>query len=170
VRAWLAAAALSIVSGAAQAQAPAPAPARGQAPTPMAERVATIGLLEKRTTRSRFVELRPGQLISFGTLTVAVRACESNPPWDEPMSGAFVQIDERGRDGKARRIFSGWLFAPLAALNPFEHPRYDVWIRSCAMRFPERGPDTVVIGSSESTRSNAKKSARRDTASESNAR
>jgi len=157
-------AALALVAPAVRAQ---PAPA---APTPMAERVATIGLLEKRTTRSQFIELRPGQTATFGALTVALRACETSPPWDEPMTGAFVQVDERGRNGKARRIFSGWLFAPLAALNPFEHPRYDVWVRSCAMRFPERGPQTVTMGSSGSIRSKAKNSARRDTASESNAR
>jgi hypothetical protein len=141
--------------------------AAAQAPTPMAERVATIGLIEKRTTRSRFVAMRPGQSIRFGAITVALRACETTPPWDAPMTGAFVQIDEHGRDGAARRLFSGWLFDPIPGLNPFEHAGYDVWVRSCAMRFPERGPDTVTAGSG---RSNAKKSARRPTASESSAR
>lgn len=179
--AWLARAALLLAAGAAQAQAPpsAPAPAApppsraaasGLAPTPMAERVATLGLLEKRTTRTRFVDLRPGQSTSFGPLTIALRACESSPPWDEPLTGAFVQIDERGRDGTVRRIFSGWLFSPLVALNPLEHADYDVWVSSCAMRFPDRGPETVVMGSSGSGQSKAKKSARRDTASASSAR
>ena len=134
----------------------------------MAERVATIGLLEKRTTRSQFVEMRPGQTITYGPLVVALRACEASPPWEEPLTGAFLQIDERGRDGRARRIFSGWTFAELPALNPFEHPRYDVWVRSCTMRFPDRGPETVAA--SGSSRSSAKKSARRDTASASSAR
>lgn len=158
-------------AGQAPAAQPRPSPARGTAagPTPMAERVATIGLLEKRTARSQFVEMKPGQVITYGALTVALRACETTPPWEDPMTGAFLQIDERGRDGRNRRVFSGWTYAEIPGLNPFEHPRYDVWVRSCAMRFPERGPDTVAASPAPS-RSSAKKSARRETASDSSAR
>lgn len=32
-------------------------------------------------------------------------------------------------DGK--RIFSGWMFASSPALNPLEHPVYDVWVIDC---------------------------------------
>lgn len=158
-------------AGEAPAAQPGPSPARGAAagPTPMAERIATIGLLEKRTARSQFVEMKPGQVITYGALTVALRACETTPPWEDPMTGAFLQIDERGRDGRNRRVFSGWTYAEIPGLNPFEHPRYDVWVRSCAMRFPEKGPDTVAASPAPS-RSSAKKSARRETASDSSAR
>ena len=29
------------------------------------------------------------------------------------------------------QVFSGWMFASSPALNPLEHPVYDVWVLSC---------------------------------------
>lgn len=137
------------------------------APTPMAERVAAISVLNKQNTRTQTVALRPGTRATSGALTVTLRACETTPPWDRPaQTGAFVQIDERGKDGKLRRLFSGWLFAESPSLNTFDHPVYDVWVRSCTMRFPETGPDTVVAGSA----SKAPKSAEAPTAEASSER
>ncbi|MEM6413412.1 MAG: DUF2155 domain-containing protein [Pseudomonadota bacterium] len=35
------------------------------------------------------------------------------------------------RDPNGRKIFSGWMFASSPALNPLEHPVYDVWVIDC---------------------------------------
>jgi hypothetical protein len=118
------------------------------APTPMAERVATLAVLNKQNGRTQTYALRPGTFVRSGALTLTLRACETTPPWDRPaQTGAFVQVDERLKDGSAKRRFSGWLFAESPSLNVFDHPVYDVWVRSCTMRFPETGPETVVAGS-----------------------
>lgn len=125
---------------------PAPAPKPLAQPTPMAQRVVTVAILNKNNSRARDFQLRPGGAIRFERLTVRVRACEATPPWERPWSGAFVQIDDQPKRGPAKRVFSGWLFAESPSINSFDHPVYDVWVKSCAMSFPETGPDTIVAG------------------------
>lgn len=104
----------------------------------MAERVATIGLLNKRNNVSVDFEMRPGEEREEGRVIVRLAACERTAPWEMPQeTGAFVQLDvlERGED-EHTRVFSGWLFKQSPSLNVVEHPVYDVWIKDCAMSFP----------------------------------
>jgi hypothetical protein len=115
--------------------------------TPMAQRVAVVGLLNKRNGETRDLTLKPGQAVRVGDVIVRLRACERTAPWEqEQYTGAFVQMDVRGADGKWRRPFSGWLFKERPALNVVLHPIYDVWPKSCTMSFPDKGPDTVAAG------------------------
>ncbi|WP_343343304.1 DUF2155 domain-containing protein [Sphingomicrobium sp. XHP0239] len=109
--------------------------------TPMAERVATIGFLNKRNGLTRDLELSPGQEVRIGDARVRLRACETTAPWeDQPWTGAFVQLDVRVRGSEqVERVFSGWVYRESPSLNVVEHPVYDVWVKSCAMSFPE-GP------------------------------
>jgi len=108
--------------------------------TPMAERVAVIGLLNKRNGLQRDLTLRPGQAVRVGDVIVRLRACETTAPWEiQQLTGAFVQLDVRGGDGQYRRVFSGWLYKETPSLNVVEHPIYDVWPKSCAMTHPEGG-------------------------------
>jgi hypothetical protein len=116
--------------------------------TPMAERVAVIGLLNKRNGQERDLTLKPGQAMRMGDVVVRLRACETTAPWEpEPLTGAFVQLDVQGRDQRWRRAFSGWLYKESPSLNAVEHPIYDVWPKSCAMTHPDMGADTVAAGS-----------------------
>ncbi len=112
--------------------------------TPMAQRVAVIGLLNKRNGVSRDLTLKPGQAIRVGDVVVRLRACEKTASWEpEPLTGAFVQLDVRGANQRWQRVFSGWLYKERPALNVVLHPVYDVWTKSCTMSWPETGPDTV---------------------------
>ncbi len=111
--------------------------------TPMAQRVAVIGLLNKRNGRAQDVTLHPGQAVEVGDVRIHLRACERTAPWEQDqLTGAFVQLDVRGIDGQWRRPFSGWLYKERPALNVVQHPIYDVWTKSCTMSFPATGPDT----------------------------
>ncbi len=106
--------------------------------TPMAERVATVGLLNKRNNVSEDLEMRPGETREVGPVIVRLSACERTAPWEMPQeTGAFVQVDvlERGESNHSR-VFSGWLFKESPSLNVVEHPVYDVWVKDCAMSFP----------------------------------
>jgi hypothetical protein len=108
--------------------------------TPMAERVAVIGLLNKRNGLSREFTLRPGQAVRVGDVIVRLRACETTAPWEiQQLTGAFVQLDVRNPQGRFQRVFSGWLYKETPGLNVVEHPIYDVWPKSCAMTHPEGG-------------------------------
>lgn len=109
--------------------------------TPMAQRVAVVGLLNKRNGQARDVTLKPGQAVRIGDVILRLRACEQTAPYEqEQLTGAFVQLDVRGLDNKWRRAFSGWLFKERPALNVVIHPVYDVWTKSCTMSFPTSGP------------------------------
>ncbi|MEE4287934.1 MAG: DUF2155 domain-containing protein [Erythrobacter sp.] len=106
--------------------------------TPLEERVATIGLLNKRNNLTQDFEMRPGEVREAGPVILRLATCERTAPWEMPQeTGAFVQLDvlERGAS-EHTRVFSGWLFKESPSLNVVEHPIYDVWVKDCAMSFP----------------------------------
>ena len=77
----------------------------------MAQRVAVIGLLNKRNGIVRDLTLRPGQAVRVKDAVVRLRACETTAPWEnETLTGAFVQLDVERTDGRWSRVFSGWLY------------------------------------------------------------
>lgn len=118
---------------------------------PMAQRVAVVGLLNKRNGVSRDLTLKPGQAVRIDNVAVRLRACEQTAPWEqEQLTGAFVQMDVQGTDQKWRRAFSGWVYKERPALNVVQHPIYDVWTKSCTMSFPDKGPATDVIAAPSS--------------------
>ena len=120
--------------------------------TPMRERVAVIGLLNKRNGVARDLTLRPGRAVRVGDTIVRLRACEHSAPWEQQtLTGAFVQLDVSGADKAWRRVFSGWLFKERPQLNVVLHPVYDVWVKSCTMSFPTTGPDTVSVAAPASS-------------------
>ena len=135
-----------------------------QGATPMAQRVAVLGLLNKRNGIAREIKLKPGEATRVGDVIVRLRACEQTAPWEqEHYTGAFVQVDVEQLDKSWRRVFSGWLYKERPSLNVVQHPVYDVWVKSCAMTFPVAGPDSVAAGNNEgheaaAPRSSAKKS------------
>jgi hypothetical protein len=111
--------------------------------TPMTERVAVLGLLNKRNGQTRDIELKPGEAIRYGKVVVRLRACEKTAPWENyPDNGAFVQLIVRERppgtndSERWRQVFSGWLFKENPAANVVEHPIYDIWVKACKMSFP----------------------------------
>jgi len=116
--------------------------ATGGVGTPMAERIAVLGLLNKRNNISRDIELKPGEQRRIGDVVLRVSSCERTAPWEEPPeTGAFVQVvvqERRDADSPLEwhRIFSGWLFKNSPSLNVVEHPIYDVWVKDCKMSFP----------------------------------
>jgi hypothetical protein len=130
--------------------------------TPMAERVAVLGLLNKRNNISRDIELKPGEQRRVGDVVVRLSACERTKPWEEPpQTGAFVQVvvQER-RDAESdlawHRVFSGWLFKESPSLNVVEHPIYDVWVKDCKMSFPgEEAPAADEDDAAPATRAPA---------------
>ena len=143
--------------------APAGAKARATAAgqggvTPMAQRVAVLGILNKRNGIVQNVTLRPGQSVRWKDAIVRLRACEKTAPWEEEqLTGAFIQLDVQRPDDSWGRAFSGWVYKESPSLNVVEHPVYDVWPKSCAMTYP-RGPPAPKAPASSSNLSSARKS------------
>ena len=119
--------------------------------TPMGERVAILGILNKRNGLWRDLTMKPGQAVRLGDVVVRLSACEQTAPWEqEKWTGAFVQVIAFDPDKKWRRYFSGWLYKESPSLNMVENPIWDVWVKDCKMKYPETGKDTIVAkGASE---------------------
>jgi hypothetical protein len=132
--------------------------------TPMAQRVAVLGLLNKRNGIVRDLTLKPGQAMRVKDVTVRLRACETSAPWEqEKLTGAFVQVDVRRPDGSWIRRFSGWLYKESPSLNVVEDPVYDVWPKSCTMSWPA-GPAAPAAPTESRSRSSASNSGGGNTA------
>src|SRR5215210_2434067 len=79
--------------------------------TPMGQRVAVLGILNKRNGIVQTVSLHPGQSVRWKDVIVRLRACETTAPWEaEKLTGAFVQVDVQRPDRQWGRVFSGWLY------------------------------------------------------------
>lgn len=136
--------------------------------TPMAERVAVIGFLNKRNGKSQDYELKPGESVRVGNQAIIrVRACEKTAPWESFQdSGAFVQLfvnaKRSGQSGPDRfePTFSGWLFKNHPAANVVENELYDVWIKDCRMSFP--GEEEALGGVTTGTPSGANRTSSAD--------
>lgn len=158
--------ALLVAGSVAHAQAPSSAPAKKAAAAKKEdERTAVIGVLDKRLGTTEEFTLKPGGTFHFGRIDGVMKTCERTAPWEQPkQSGAFMVLVEtpvartKQEQVKPRTIFSGWLFAESPSLNPLQHPVYDVWLKSCAMNFPDKAPEkdmgsrTASAGSPSSTR------------------
>lgn len=110
--------------------------------TPVKDRVATIGFLNKRNNITEDLVLKSGESRRIGNAIVKLATCEKTAPWEDPAeTGAFVQlfVQERASTDEPlawRKVFSGWLYRNAPSLNVVEHPVYDVWVKDCAMTFP----------------------------------
>lgn len=115
--------------------------------TPVKDRVATIGLLNKRNNLVQDLVLKSGEARRVGNVVVKLATCEKTLPWERPPeTGAFVQlfVEERAKPSDPlawHKVFSGWLFKNSPAVNVVEHPVYDVWVKDCAMKFPGEEED-----------------------------
>ncbi len=119
------------------AQASVPAPEASAEEPRAAKSITILRALDKITARISELEAPDNEPIRFGSLSIQARTCRSEPPEEKPETYAFLEIDDIDKSGAATRVFSGWMLASSPALNPLEHPVYDVWVISC--RIPEEG-------------------------------
>ena len=121
--------------------------------TPVKDRVATLGLLNKRNNLTQDLVMKTGESRRIGNVIVKLANCERTLPWENPPeTGAFVQVwvEERANIEKPlawHKVFSGWLFKNAPSLNVVEHPVYDVWVKDCAMKFPGEEEDAAALAS-----------------------
>jgi hypothetical protein len=106
-----------------------PLPALAQ---PIANPVAMLAGLDKITGRITRFDVYVDETVLFGALEITPRACYNRPANDTlQRTSAFLEVDQRGLDGSAKRLFTGWVFADSPALNAVDHPVYDVWLVEC---------------------------------------
>jgi hypothetical protein len=92
---------------------------------------AQLALLDKVTARTSMVAVPVGGATEFGTLSIAVARCLRRPPEEPADSAAWITVTDRRTASGAEPGFRGWMFATSPALNPLQHPVYDVRLLSC---------------------------------------
>lgn len=96
------------------------------------ERV-SLRAIDKMTGEVRTLEGAVGEAITFERLRIEVEACFARVGGRAPESSVFLQIFDTKTEAEAGPAFSGWMFASSPALSAMDHPRYDVWVLSCAI-------------------------------------
>ena len=123
---------LFLVAGAALATAAAGAPVSVAAERPLA----VLQALDKVVARTSTLEAPLDAPIRFGTLRIVVRVCHEAPPEEPPENAAFLEIDEVDHEGRAVRLYTGWMFSSTPGLTALEHPVYDIGVLACTEPAP----------------------------------
>ncbi|MDH2325641.1 DUF2155 domain-containing protein [Cereibacter sp. SYSU M97828] len=89
----------------------------------------TLRWLDKVTGATGDLELSNGQSLTQGFLTIRLDECRY--PVADPASDAFAHVTIQDSRANAPN-FSGWMIASSPAISALDHPRYDVWVLSCA--------------------------------------
>lgn len=103
--------------------------AQGSGQEVAAGQSATLRGLDKIAGTTRDFELRPGEVATFGRLTITLTECRQ--PAGDAGADAFAHlvIHDSLRE---REVFRGWMIASSPALNALDHPRFDVWLIRCS--------------------------------------
>ena len=89
---------------------------------------AVLRALDKLNAKVADVQLRNGQRQRVGRIEVELAECRY--PAGNPSSNAYAFLSVR-EIGAVAPVFQGWMVAGSPALNPMDHPRYDVWVLRC---------------------------------------
>jgi hypothetical protein len=98
--------------------------------------IVVFAALDKVTAQISPLEVQINKTVKFGALTITPRACNTRPPTEQPLTSAFVEVEETQLDSTRKRIFSGWMFAESPGIHGVEHPVFDVWLTSCKTSAP----------------------------------
>ena len=97
---------------------------------------AVLQALDKVVARTSELEAPLDSAVRFGTLQIVVRTCHAAPPEEPPENAAFLEIDEVDHEGRAVRLYTGWMFSSTPGLAALEHPVYDIGVLACTESAP----------------------------------
>ena len=93
--------------------------------------IAQMQAMDKITGKVSVIEVPVNGNVNFGSFSILVRACKTRSPEDTPENFAFVDVVDNYNNKTPVNIFRGWMISSSPALNPVEHPIYDVWLLKC---------------------------------------
>ena len=95
-------------------------------------RFVEIKVLDKVSSKTDLLKLEIGKEIKFKGLLIKSLKCKNSEFDDNPEITAYIQVkDLTNKDNNEVFIFNGWTFSSSPAVNPFDHPVYDVWLKRC---------------------------------------
>ena len=89
---------------------------------------AVLRALDKLNAKVSDVTLQSGGRDTVGRITIELSDCRY--PVGDPSGNAYAFLTVR-ETGIEEPVFRGWMVAGSPALNPMDHPRYDVWVLRC---------------------------------------
>ena len=115
----------------------------------IANPIASFSGLDKITGRITNFDVYIDETVQFGALQLTPRACYTRPPTETQRTSVFLEVDQVSLKGGTQRIFTGWMFAESPALNPIDHPVYDIWLVDCKQTSDTPPPDKTNPPSSD---------------------
>ena len=91
-----------------------------------------IKILDKVSSKTNLLKLTIGEEKKFQNLLIKSLKCKNSEFDDNPEITAYIQVkDLTNKDNNEVFIFNGWTFLSSPAINPFDHPVYDIWLTKC---------------------------------------
>ncbi|MDC0328688.1 DUF2155 domain-containing protein [Candidatus Pelagibacter sp.] len=91
-----------------------------------------IIVLDKVSSKTNFLRLSIGQEKKFQNLLIKSLKCKNSEFDDNPEITAYIQVkDILNKNNNEVFVFNGWTFSSSPAINPFDHPVYDIWLTKC---------------------------------------
>ena len=91
-----------------------------------------IKILDKVSSKTNLLKLIIGEEKKFQNLLIKSLKCKNSEFDDNPEITAYIQVkDVMNKDNNEVFIFNGWTFSSSPAINPFDHPVYDIWLTKC---------------------------------------
>ena len=91
-----------------------------------------IKILDKVSSKTNLLKLTIGYEKKFQNLLIKSLKCKNSEFDDNPEITAYIQVqDLANKNDNEVFIFNGWTFSSSPAINPFDHPVYDIWLTKC---------------------------------------
>jgi hypothetical protein len=91
-----------------------------------------IKILDKVSSKTDLLKLNIGEEFKFKSLLIKSLKCKNSEFDDSPEITAYIQVkDVTNINNNEVFIFNGWTFSSSPAVNPFDHPVYDIWLTRC---------------------------------------
>ena len=91
-----------------------------------------IKILDKVSSKTNLLKLKNGEEVKFQNLLIKSLKCKNSEFDDNPEITAYIQVkDLTNQNNNEVFVFNGWTFSSSPAINPFDHPVYDIWLSKC---------------------------------------
>ena len=91
-----------------------------------------IKILDKVSSKNNLLKIKIGEEKKFKNLLIKSLKCKNSEFDDNPEITTYLQVkDLTNNDNDEVFVFNGWTFSSSPAINPFDHPVYDIWLIKC---------------------------------------
>ena len=97
--------------------------------------IVELQILDKINSKNSTINLKIGEEKKFKNLIIKALKCQNSKFDDNPEITAYLQVKDITNKNKNKVfVFNGWTFASSPALEPFDHPVYDIWLKKCKFK------------------------------------